>query len=53
MHYILKLPGTIATVVNYPTSSPAYADVNAASLAVVKINNQGEGWNPITSVVYA
>jgi len=40
MHYILKLPGTIATVVNYPTSSPAYADVNEASREADRINGR-------------
>jgi hypothetical protein len=49
MHYILKLPGTIAQVVNYPTTNGPYNSANEASLMVEKINKR-LGHTDITGV---
>lgn len=47
MYYILKLPGTIATIVDYPTAI-GYEDVNQASLHCCRINKT-EGYSGVVS----
>lgn len=46
MHYILKLPGTIAQVVNYPTTWGPFNSANEASVEAVKIN-KSEGFSGV------
>jgi hypothetical protein len=49
MHYILKLPGTIAQVVNYPTTLGPFNSANEASIRVTQIN-KSEGYCGTTGV---
>lgn len=46
MHYILKLPGTIAQVVSYPTTYGPFYSANEASIEVVRIN-QSNGYSGV------
>lgn len=50
MHYILKLPGTIAQVVSYPTTWGPFNSANEASLVAAR-SNDNTSPNPFTQLL--